>query len=465
MDLRRALRSAGPVIITGEHGMGRTTALDRALQYVDAQHDRVMRLLPAGERSFAALRESFPCCLPPSAMLSDAVGAIAGYAAGRRLVVAADDVHLVDQASLLALRELSRDGRAVLLVTRPLTTGPPQRPDPSECLSYEPGVQVLILQPLSVGQVAVVLAEIVGGPVSQATAEAVHAATGGIPRLLRVLAARTRLAERMTWEPRVQAAVPAKGAGPRPGGEEGASYPERERLINATWGAWRNLAVPRAHRLCQLALWCGIREEIAPVWAALLLFQSGPMAADGFLGSFPDQTLAMMPRLALVKALTLALGLGRTVDATRFLSVAAERGPSPQLMRAAQAWLLAMGGQVDAAARALGAVQRSDHQTAVFVHATRAALTCRQNHRGETAFHLRRALACAESGSDDFPWMRPYLKSSLINVLMLSGREPDAVSLARRFHAREPGAGWDLAVALNALLSREPQEACSSVPA
>lgn len=61
------------------------------------------------------------------AAVCDAVGAIAGYAGGRRLVVAADDVHLVDQASLLALRELSRDGRAVLLVTRPLTTGPPDR--------------------------------------------------------------------------------------------------------------------------------------------------------------------------------------------------------------------------------------------------------------------------------------------------------------------------------------------------
>jgi hypothetical protein len=466
MCLRRAVRSAGPVIITGERGIGRTTTLDRALQFVDAEHDQVVRLLPAGDRSFAALRTSFPGRLPPSAMLPEAVRAIAGYAGGRRLVVAADDAHLVDHASLLALRELSRRRRAVLLVTRPLTAGPPDRPDPSECLSYEPGVQVLILQPLSAGEVAAFLAEMTGGPVSQATAEAVHAATGGIPRLLRALVAQTRLAERMAREPggHLSAAVAPSSAGYR-AGECGTAYAGSGRLIGAAWEAWRDLAVPRAQQLCQLALCCGIREQIAPIWAVLLLFQADAAAASDFLESFPEQTLATTPELALVKALTLALGLGRTDDAIRFLSTAAERGRSPALMRAAQAWLLAVVGQVDAAARALQVMDRNDHQTAVFVHATRAALTGRRNRRAETVFHLRRALASAESGSDDFPWMRPYLKASLIDALMLSGRETDAVSLVRRFHAREPGAGWDLAVALNALLGRETNESRCSIPA
>jgi predicted ATPase len=182
--LARALSSAGPIIITGERGTGRTTILGRALAHLAAGNDQVLRLLPSGEHRFAALRAIFPHRLPPPAALPDAVRAIAGYAGDRRLVVAVDDAHLVDHASLLALRELSRAGKAVLLVTRPLIAEPPARPDPSECLSYERGVLILILKPLSVGEVAEALAEIAGGSVSQATAEAVHAATGGNPQLL-----------------------------------------------------------------------------------------------------------------------------------------------------------------------------------------------------------------------------------------------------------------------------------------
>jgi hypothetical protein len=453
--LARALSSAGPIIITGERGMGRTTILGRALEQLAAGNDQVLRLSPSGEHRFAALRASFPHRLPPPTALLDAVRAIAGYAGDRRLVVAVDDAHLVDHASLLALCELSRAGKAVLLVTRPLIAEPPGRPDPSECLSYERGVRILILKPLSVSEVAEALAEIAGGPVSEATAEAVHAATGGNPQLMYTLADQARLAERLTRHgQRWRVAFAPRGAGEELA-EDHATYPGAARLVEAAWSAWEGLAIEHAQQLCQLALCCGLTKEIAPIWAALLLFQGGAPAASGFLGSLPEETVTTTPRLALVMALTLALGLGRADDASRFLSAAAERGQSPELMWASRAWLLAMTGQADAAFNALGSVSRVDQGTAVFVHATRAALTRLWDRHAETVFHLRRALAFAESGSSGFPWLRPYLKASLIDAMMLSGRVTEAVSLARRFHAREPGSGWDLSVALNALIANQ----------
>jgi hypothetical protein len=280
-----------------------------------------------------------------------------------------------------------------------------------------------------------------------------------------MLAAQARLAERATWqEHHGHLVVAPPRAGMRPE-QDGMSYPDARRLIEAAWRAWNELAVPRAHQLCQLALACGIREEIAPIWACLLLFQAGASAAGDFLGSLPDETVVTTPQLALVKGLTLALGLGSTEEASRLLFMAAERGRSPHMMRAARAWLFAMTGQADAAAWELRALDRGDAETAVFVHATRAALTRMEDLRNETVFHLRRALASAESGSDGFPWMRPYLKASLIDALLLSGRVTDAASLARRFHAREPGAGWDLAVSLNTVMGKMTRTPTSAIPA
>jgi hypothetical protein len=458
----------GPLVITGEPGMGRTSVLRRVLGHADPGRDEILLIRPAGDAPLAALRASFLGPLPAGATPPEAAAAIAGHAAGRRLIIAADDAHLMDHSSLLSLRELSRAGDALLLVTRAAPVDPAGRPDPTECLSYEPGIEKLLLPPLSVDEVAAVLAGAVGVPVDQAAVEAVQAATGGNPRLLHELVAENRLAECIArqaegwnisvppWprpkEPRTPE-TPRTQENPR----TPRAYSGAARVVEAAWDAWRELDVDRADQLCRLAVWCGIRDETAPIWASLLLLQGHADACLEFLDSLRGESSAVAPQLAMIRALALALGFGRAEDAADALLSTAGHDAAGQVTLAYRAWLLAVTGRRAAAAMALRGIQRTDPETALFVHATRAALTSLTDVRAESVFHLRRALAVAEGGGNWCPWMRSYLKASLIDALLVSGRAKEALSTARRFHAHEPGSGWKLTVALEDMISRVRQ--------
>jgi hypothetical protein len=206
--------------------------------------------------------------------------------------------------------------------------------------------------------------------------------------------------------------------------------------------------------LCRLALWCGLRDEIAPIWAALLLLQGRAGACIEFLDSVRAESVVASPQLALIKALALALGLGRVEDMSSVqIGTLAGRDGGPHVGPAYSAWLLALTGHGTAAAAALHTIERTDPETALFVHAARGALACLGDLHAESVFHLRRALATAEGCKTSCPWMRPYLKAALIDALFLSGRTEEALSAARRFHAHEPGSGWGLVVALEALIA------------
>jgi hypothetical protein len=463
--LRQAVlsRLPGLVMITGEPGIGRSALLTRALDSADRERNLLVRLEPSGELPFAALRRSFPG-IQPTATPTDAAQAIAYRSEGRHLVLAADDAHLMDYATLLALREVRRDGRALLLVTSPHDRGPAATPDPLECLRCEFGFQQLVLRPLSTGEVAAVLADALGGPAEPATVEALHAATGGNPRRLHTLVAGSSLVTCMTPRPgrwrlgtagtQADLPCPVPGRPAERGSPDASGDRDVERVIEAAWSAWHGLAYDRADQLCRLALWYGVQEEIAPIWAALLLRGNGPDARD-ILETLSEERLTAVPRLALVTALTLAFGHGRSEDACGLLAKAAARADSRERVLAHHAWLLAVTGSTAQAVHEIEGIDRNDPETALFVHATRAVLTLRAQRPAEAVFHLRRALAIAEAGSDECPWMRPFLKASLIDALLLSGRAHDAVSVARRFHARERGSGWDIAVALNCLLAPE----------
>src|SRR6266545_4583813 len=170
--IRVALRDTapGPIVITGESGMGRTAVLSRALDFVDGKRDSVIRVEPAGNQPFAALFPYLPDEAIAGVPLGDAVPAaahlLAERAGGRRLVVALDDAHLTDHASVLALRALHRWGDAVLLVTRPLGAEKDRRGDATGALRYEPGVQNVSLQPLTIDEVAALLTGVVRGHVN-----------------------------------------------------------------------------------------------------------------------------------------------------------------------------------------------------------------------------------------------------------------------------------------------------------
>jgi hypothetical protein len=445
------------VLVTGDPGTGRTTVLELATAFADHARDEVAWLRPAGQEPFAALRGSLPEWPSTFTGHVDAVSALLRRAAGRRLILAADDVHLMDLPSLLALREASQDERVLLIATRAARAAAPGHPDPSECLSYLRGLQRLVLNPFTMQEVAAALSYAVGGPLEQATAEAVHAATSGNPRLLRALVSGCELANclvRQNGQWRLSATGENPSASP-PCDSPVLRYQGGARLTEATWRAWRELAAERADQLCRIALWCGEYQPVAPVWGMLLLLRGQAPEAVAFLESLPPTALANPP-LALVKALVLAIGMGQPTAAEDFLvTVAAGDSSARQLLAAFRAWLLAITGDEVMASQAIRSIDRGDRETALFVHAARAALAQRRVVPGEPVFYWRRALATAESGSDRFPWIRPYLTASLIDALLASGRGKEAASLAEHFHARELTSGWEIAAATVTLMARQ----------
>jgi len=434
--------------------MGRSAVLSRALEYVDAARDSIIRLRPAGAAPLAALRPHLADM--PAGTASDtkfesavpaAVQALAERAAGRRLVVALDDAHLADHASLLALRTLSRRGVVVLLATRPTVLERDRRSDPTDALRYEQGIQVLRLPPLTIDEVATVLTGVVKGPVHPATTEALHAATGGKPRLLYDLVVGGGLSGSMV----VRGGVWRLGEPPESmiveADERGSA-----RLVEAARHAWRDLAVDRADELCRLAAWHGAAGQVAAEWANVLLLRGRADEGMRFLDSLPANMVEETPELALVKALTLAFGLGRTRAVCDFLLRATSRSTDLRdRLLAYRAWILAVTGNVHKAIDAVEGVVRSDRETAVFVHATRAAVMLSMDRANEAVFHFRRALATAESCPGIPPWTPPYLTACLIDAMMLAGRIKEATAMANGFHGGEPKSGWEIAVTLSAL--------------
>nr|WP_146159501.1 ATP-binding protein [Allonocardiopsis opalescens] len=450
----------GPLMITGAAGMGHTTMLARTYELLDHKHDLVARIAPCGPAPFSALRSAFPAGLCDSGSLYDmereVALAIAGHAGGRRLVVLVDDAPLVDQASLMTLRHLSRFGDAVVVICRP-DTAVPGRPDPTDAFGYEPGLRTLRLPALSLGEVSTILAEVVGGPVAPATAEALYEVTGGSPRSLRRLVEHG-LPDRM---------APHEGvwriAEPEPDHGDGidAAAPM---AADAARRAWERLDLDGTEELCRLALWYGQAEQIASVWPYVLLLRG--RAADGiaFLDALPSASAEGAAPAALARAMCLAFGLRRVSAAAAMLRNAAIDGEgAPNRLLAYRAWLMAVGGRPDKAAAALIEVDRTDRETALFVHATRAAAEMADGRPGDAVFQLRRALAQADECCASVPWLAPYLTASLIDALLLASRIGEATSTARGFHNGARGCGWEIAFALSAMMTQDALRPVRSV--
>jgi hypothetical protein len=435
--VRRAIigRDTGTIVVTGEPGIGRTTFLASSLAWADPERDEVVLMNSSAQAPFTTLPSGLPPSLPEPATTRGPAGKAAGQETGRRFVIAVDDVHLMDYSSLLVLRNLVSRGLALLLVTRPWAGSRPSKPDPSSCLAHDRNAQTITLLPLSVPEVAATLTRAAGELASRTAAEAARAATGGNPSALGALVATTTAA-----------------ASPR------ATYPGLEQLAAATWDAWRRLALDRTELLCRLALRCGAQEEIAPIWAVLLLLRGRPDECLAFLESL-DVAGQLPLRLAVVRALALALGLGQAAEAGGYLLTAAGGdGKPPEFFLAVRAWVLAVSGRGAGSANTLADLSRKDHATALFVHAAKAVHTGRGGQRAESVFHLRRAIASAEASNDDYLWIRPYLQASLIDALILCGRRKEAVSAARQFHAHEPSSGWEIAASLDALIAKAAGE-------
>ncbi|MEV4354393.1 hypothetical protein [Nonomuraea sp. NPDC049625] len=424
--IRSALGAAGagPIVLAGEPGSGRSRLVERVLESSEAARYDIVRLRAADGPGEVAAR----------------VEAAAG---GRPLLLVMDDAQVSEDESLRALRTAAGGSPGARVLVTTLSGPAARRPDPVDCLRFEPGAYTVDVPPLAVEEVAALLAELAGGHVRQATAGALHSATGGNPRLLHDFLVGRRLTERLTrgaagWE--FQCATEWL-----PPMDPSAATPH---LVKATWDAWAALAFDRAFELCKAAAWCGEGHTVSVPLAHLLLLRGRGRDSTSFLDSLPEGMVESTPHLALARAVNLACGQGRPEAAAEFLLRAAvAAGPAQRpLLLAYRAWIMALNGR---SADDVGTITRTDRETALFVHAAQAMARLRTRPE-EAVFHLRRALALTAGGTEAGPpWLAAHLTAYLIDALLLAGRADEATLLAEGFHGGEPASGWDVAVAMS----------------
>ncbi|MEV4050285.1 ATP-binding protein [Amycolatopsis sp. NPDC049688] len=276
---RLAERDPGPLVVVGEPGIGRTSVVRKALAALDPRRDALLEVRPGGHEPFSSLRHLLPAGAAPPAgrdAVREIADAVRAPAAGRRLVLLADDAHLADHATMLVLQHLNRHAGAFLLLTHPVPAPRAGGGDPVDCLRYERGIKTVRLPPLSVDEVGAVLARLMDGPVRSATTEALHAATAGNPGLLHDIVVRQKLRSRMTRDGGRWCLADA------PPAEEPPALTCRgvTHLLAAVARAWESLALDQVEDLCRLAVWSGAGAEVALVKAAVHLLRG--RAAEAF---------------------------------------------------------------------------------------------------------------------------------------------------------------------------------------
>lgn len=447
-QIRQAIGSQAPqpLLVVGEPGLGRTAVVEQALTHLDRTRDVVIRPRPGGpEEPFGAvlslLPKGFKVRTVCRSVIEEATAAILDQHVGdRRPVVVADDAHLVDLASMLVLRGLHRTAGALLLLTHPASAT--RGPGAVDSVRYEPGARTVVLGPLTKDEVGSALTTVLGGAVHAHLVAAVHAATGGHPGRLRELVQRGDLRGKV-------ADVAGALRLAEPGRERVLIDAEsRDRLLGAVRRAWAELDMGPLTELCKLAGWCGAAAQVAVIHGGALLFGGDP---GGALKVLDGVQQAQDPaRVVFLRALCHALGPGGPASAVGLLADTGQADPVlRERARAQLAWILAAAGDTGAAGPLLAPARpETDRETTVFRQAA-VALVAREVGGGLAAIApLRKALVLAEALRDELPWLPPYLRAQLIDVLLLGGRSTEATAMAAEFHASAPSTGWRTAVSL-----------------
>ncbi|MEO6081904.1 MAG: ATP-binding protein [Umezawaea sp.] len=425
----------GPVVLTGERGIGRSTVLASAARLVDGGADAVIHLHAAAGH-LATLRSLLPdepfAPRSPST-LDRATDALVEHAGGRRPVVLLDDAHLVDHATTQVLRSLHRRTGAVLLMSQlsgHRTTG---GPDPLDCLRYEPGFQVLPIPPLTEDELGSELALVLGGEVDGTALTALRTVTGGNPALVERFLADGALRSETTVRdgrrtladvPRPKIALDAQG---------------KRHLRDAVAEAWRELSLDVLDQVCKLAAYAGESATVSAVWAQVRLLLGRPRQAMAFLDDLEPEPTADR---AFARAVVLGLGLGRITDACTELDDAARAIPADAArLGAVRAWLGAIGGATAVTAPAA----TSDRWVSAF---GQAAAVSGETHPSRAVPALRRALIAADRLRDEVPWLHPLLTARLVDCLLLAGRITEATSAATELRRSLPENGWSVLTAL-----------------
>ncbi|GII25512.1 LuxR family transcriptional regulator [Planosporangium mesophilum] len=190
------------LILGGAAGIGKSRLLREAVATLDTERLSVWSAtantatagLPLGSLS-QVLPADQPAPASTSGLLRWAVDALRQRAAGRPVVLAIDDGHLLDPLSATLIYYLAHNERTTILAT--VRTGEPV-PDPVRALWTDDLVERVELGPLTQDEVAELLSRVFGGPVDSASVDRLCQLSQGNALLLRELVLAARAGEEIT---------------------------------------------------------------------------------------------------------------------------------------------------------------------------------------------------------------------------------------------------------------------------
>ncbi|WP_178135014.1 helix-turn-helix transcriptional regulator [Phytohabitans houttuyneae] len=206
-ELRRIVASATSgerhgLILSGTAGIGKTRLLREAVSVLPPERYAVWTAtasIAVAGLPFGGLAQVLPGDQPagmsPAGLLRWAVDALHRQAAGRQIVLAIDDAHLLDPSSAALVYLVARDAHATVLGT--LRTGE-QVPLPVRALWTDDLVDHDELAPLSAGDTRALLVEMLGGPVDTTSADRLWRLSAGNPLLLRELVIAASTSDELT---------------------------------------------------------------------------------------------------------------------------------------------------------------------------------------------------------------------------------------------------------------------------
>ncbi|KAB1911997.1 LuxR C-terminal-related transcriptional regulator [Micromonospora sp. AMSO31t] len=195
-ELNRLLSAVGGpegrgLLFSGNAGVGKSRLLREGVAALSPDRYAIWSVAASATTAalpFGGLVQVLPSAQPqglsPAGILRWAVDVLQEQAAGRPIVLAIDDAHLLDPPSAALVHLIARSENATVLGT--LRNGE-QIPLPIRALWTDDLVDLVELGPLGPNETTGLLAAILGGPVDAGSSERLHRLSAGNPLLLREL--------------------------------------------------------------------------------------------------------------------------------------------------------------------------------------------------------------------------------------------------------------------------------------